>query len=67
LRALAIEPRIDVAPPESPLTPHANRRDFARLNEPVHCTEIDLEIREHLFGSEEHFVGREIQGQTVTF
>ena len=55
-RPLALEPRVDVALPEAPLPADADRRDLARLDQPVDGPQVDLEVLEHLFGRQKAFV-----------
>src|SRR4029450_10804118 len=57
-RALAFEPRVDVALPEPPLPSNADRRDLSRLDQAVDGPQVDLEVIEYLFGRQEAFVHR---------
>ena len=43
------------------------RRNLSRLYQAVHRSEVDLEILQDLFRCQEHFVGRQVQGQGARF
>ena len=55
-RALAVEPGVDVALAEPPLAADADGGNLSRLDQAVDRAEVDLEVLEHLFGRQEHFV-----------
>jgi hypothetical protein len=52
---LRIEPRVEVGFPDTPLTANAHGRQFARFDQPVHGSEVDLEVLEDFLGGEERF------------
>src|SRR5439155_6119785 len=55
-RALAVEPRVDVALAEPPLPADADCWNLARLDQPVHGPEVDLEVFQDFLGREKRFV-----------
>lgn len=61
MRPLRIQPGVDVALPEAPLTSDADRWDLARLDESIDGPKIDLEVLQNLFGGQENLVGWKIR------
>src|SRR4051812_14664414 len=62
-RALAIEPRVDIALSEPPLPANAHCGNLSGLDQAVDSAQIDLEVFEHLFGREEDFVVLKMEWQ----
>jgi hypothetical protein len=67
LRPLRIEPRVDIALAESPLTSNAYSGNLSGLNQAIHGAEVHLEILQDLFRCQKHFVGGQMQGQGARF
>ncbi len=53
---LAVEPGVDVALAEPPLTADADRGNLAGLDQPVDGAQIDLEILQDFFRRQKRFV-----------
>lgn len=66
MRALRVEPGVDVAFTETPLSADTNRRDFSSFDEAIYGAEVDLEVFQDLFRREKYFVGWQMQGQDWT-
>src|SRR5215471_7757138 len=55
-RALAVEPRVDVALAKAPLAPDPDRRNLSGLDQAVDRAQVDLEVFQDFFRCQKGFV-----------
>ena len=60
--ALGVEPRVDVALPEAPLSPDPDGRNLPGLDQTIDRAQIDLEVFQDLLGRQEDLVAGEVGG-----
>ena len=60
--SLPLEPLVDVALAEAPLSAHPHGGNSAGLDQSIHRSQVDVEVFENLLGRQEDFVGGEIEG-----
>ena len=56
-RSLVLQPTVDIALAKTPLAADAHRGNLAGFDQPVHRTEVDLEVLQDFFSRKEDFVG----------
>ena len=60
MRALVLQPGVDVGLSEAPLATHPDRRNLAGLDQPVDGSQVDPQVREHLVRRQKGFVGHHV-------